>query len=173
MSMSQARFDRIYSGINAAAKKVFGVIPIADSWDCRQVGGELRRLGMNYESSVVLGCIDTLVRAGLVNEVARGQFRREEIKVAAQPIQLKEAPMAGKAKASAASAAEVPEAKPQSSPMDVLGGLATRAANIASLVRQLSSDISDAAVEIQSTLESNEEGVLKLKQLQSLLKSIG
>lgn len=173
MSMSQARFERIISGMNAAARKVFDATPIAESWDYKQIAAELRRSGLNSDSHVVLGCLDTLVRSGLVNEVGRGKFRREEVKptVLKQSNQ-KDEPMTTAAKAKPTLTVKVAPAKQASSPMDMLGDLAARAANIANLVKELSSDISDAAVEIQTGLESSEEDMQKFKQLQSLLKGI-
>lgn len=176
MSMSQSRFNRIISGMNTAPRKVYDVIPIVDCWDFKQIVAEIRRGGGNSDMHLVAGCVAALVRAGLVNEVGNGKFRREEIKaVISKPILLKDKqmPPATPAKSASATKAAAAQVKTQLSPMDVLGALAARAANIATLVKDLSSDISDAAVEIQSGLESNEDDMLKFKQLQSLLKSIG
>lgn len=172
MTMSRARFERIYSGMNAAAKKVYGATPMRDSWDHAQICSELWRCGMNSDPRVVLGCLSTLARAGLVNEVERGKFRREEVK---DPVlsatAMKEEEMATASKGKAVQVVTAAQAK--ESAIDVLGALAARAATIANLVKELSSDIGDAAIEIQSELENNDADMQKFKQLQSLLKSIG
>jgi hypothetical protein len=56
--------------------------------------------------------------------------------------------------------------------MDILGALAARAVHISNQAKDLSNDISNAAVEIQARVEVNEADSAKLKQLQALLKGI-
>ena len=174
MSMSQSRFDAIFSGQTSIAKKVYEAVPIAESWNARKIMTELSRLGISQDQRTVTGCLENLRKSGLVNEFLKGEFRREPIKEVVLKAE------AGKAKEVSVITLPKPTIAPSAvahpadlSPMDILGALAARAANLASMANDLSSDISDAAVEIQQHIENNDADTQKLKQLQSILKSIG
>ena len=56
--------------------------------------------------------------------------------------------------------------------MDLIGDLASRASVIGDMLKSLSSDIGDVAIEIQQHIETSDADTQKFKQLQSLLKSI-
>lgn len=166
MSMSQSRFDQIFTGQSSIAKKVYEAIPIAESWSVRNVMAELARQGTNQDQRTVMGCIDGLKRAGLVNELVRGEFRREGIKAEpAKTITMK------------AVKAEIPVPQivvPMDivAPMDILGSLAARAVALGDMAKQLADDIGDAAIEIQQQIETSDADTKKFRQLQALLKGI-
>lgn len=170
MSMSRSRFDAIFSGQSSIAKKVYEAVPIVESWNAKKILSELARQGITQEPRTLTGCLDTLKRSGLINELMKGEFRREVIKelsVKVEVAQAKEAVQASKPIVVAASLVER-----EISPMDILGALAARAAHLSGMVSDLSSDISDAAIEIQQRIETIGADTQKLKQLQSILKSI-
>lgn len=62
---------------------------------------------------------------------------------------------------------------PTHNPVDKLVELSARIGQLAHLIKELASEISDATIEVQGQIESNDADSQKLKQLQSLLKSLG
>jgi hypothetical protein len=171
MSMSQSRFDAIFSGQSSIAKKVYDAVPIVESWTAKKILSELSRQGITQDPRTITGCLDTLKRSGLIHEFMKGEFRREVIKElsakAEVPAEKEPAP------ASKPIVVAPPPVEPEISAMDILGALAARAAHLSSMASDLSSDISDAAVEIQQRIETIDADTQKLRQLQSILKSIG
>jgi len=172
MSISRSRFDRLMSGMNSTAVKVYEAVPIAGQWSLNQVTAEMRRAGINVDPRAVFGCLGALVRAGLVVESEAGRFQREAVKAPlTKPIKSKDEPMTTNSSQQAKKSVNA-NVMSKLDTMDILGVLATRAANISSMVKELSSDISDAAIEIQSRIETSEADLVKFKQLQALLKGI-
>lgn len=183
MSISKSRFDAIFNAQSAIVKKVYEAVPIAESWTAKQIVAELLRKGLNHDSRTVTGCIDSLIRSGLVSELIKGEFRREAIKeLATKSVSLaatefledmaKKHPNPNKVHAvTEPVVTAVAGRKP--SPMDILGDLAARVAGLATLAKLLSDDIGDAAIEIQQHIENSDSDTQKFRQLQSLLKSIG
>lgn len=177
--MSQSRFDAIFSGQSAIARKVYGAVPMADSWNITKVVAELVRQGFAHDQRTVAGCLDGLQRAGLINEVNRGEFRRESIKgVSADRAVIRTALVDARLSAGlplpsgSCTASSQMDKEAISSPMDILGDLATRAAGIAQAVKDLCTDIGNAAIDIQQRVEDAEADTSKFKQLQTLLKSM-
>lgn len=169
--MSQARFNAIYNGMTSAARKVYDVVPIAEAWDKVQIARELRRLNISLDIKVFDACLGALRDAGLIRELHQGEFQREKVREeAAKPANHD---TKGGEMSSFSKMESLPAAPAKKSPLDRLGELAQRATQLAGAVSALASDISDAAVDIQAQLENTEEGVKKLRQLQTLLKSLG
>ena len=80
--LSPAKFKMLYNQQHAAVRKVYDAVPMSEAWDHSQIIGELRRVGHSMrDMSVVLGCLDTLRRQGLVNEPQKGFFSRVQIRV--------------------------------------------------------------------------------------------
>lgn len=174
--MSRARFNAIYSGITDAAKKVYEVVPIAEAWTVQQVAAELHRCKVPVARiDVLTGCLDSLRRAGLVCEPRRGQFRRERVRDDKPTAAAVEIPTFTKIEPEEKNMANKPQPTPRASttPLDRLGDLAQRVTQLSIALKDVASELSDAAVDIQSQLEHGEEDVKKLRQLQTLLKSIG
>jgi hypothetical protein len=171
--ISQRRFDRMFSGQTDTAKKVYNIVPIQEAWGAAKIASELKRQGVNLNFPVVMGCLDTLIRAGLVKEPLKGDFQREAIKPEPVKEQNKEPEMNRSNANATATAAPSVVTKVQKDPLDILGGLAQRAALLSNTLKELASDISNAAVEIQEQLEANDEQVKKVKQLQTLMKELG
>lgn len=167
MSISKARFNQIFNGQSSSAKKVYSAVPIAEGWNARQITTELIRNGVGIDKRVISGCLDTLVDAGLVNELIRGDFRRVHVKEEELNQQQPELKEMTKPKANTANQIKQPK-----SPMDLIGDLASRASVIGDMLKSLSSDIGDVAIEIQQHIETSDADTQKFKQLQSLLKSI-
>lgn len=178
--MSLVRFNAVHSGQTAIAKKVYEAVPIAERWNIGQIVGELERIGFRIEYRTVAGCLASLIESGLVEEPSKGKFCREPIreKTAAPP---KEETMKSTAtpippvaiSLAPITLAPVSAAAPQKSPIDRLGDLAARVAVMAASLKDLASDISDAALDAEAQFEENAASMAKVKQLHSLLRSFG
>lgn len=166
--MNHARFSAIYSGLTSVAKKVYEAVPIAEYWPAAKIIYEMDRLNIHVDHSVVRGCLRSLKEAGLIMEVNKqGEFKRVPVRMPASKTKtVEEEEMNNKNTAPATCHPK------KTTPMDALGELAQRAVRMADMLKDLASDISDAAVEIQAQLEAGDEDVQKLRQLQTLLKGI-
>jgi hypothetical protein len=123
---------------------------------------------------VVSGCLSALVRAGLVQESPKGQFRRLPVRPAVtkpekQPEPTKHPEPTKEPVMKQADAVAVPK----QTPMDILADLAAHAAVITKQIQGLTADIEGAAIAIQEQMEAGEDELKKLRQLQAILKSLG
>lgn len=179
--MNRARFDALFSGLNAMAKKVYDAVPAAEPWTVNQIVTELVRLRISLcEFRTVAGCINTLVKAGLVREIQRGMFIREEVRDKPKP-QPKEEPMPPKPVVATSPTPQptTEAAKPASSPLDKLSSLSTHLAQIAkdlatvqSAIKSLTSNLDTAALEIEEMFATRDTETDKLRQVLSTLKSL-
>ena len=160
--MNQQKFDALFRGISEQAKKVYDCVPIADAWKPAQIMTDLHRKNISMNDyRVVMGCINTMIDAGLIVEGPKGHFKREGIK----PKQADEIDLHSRVKTNKeASMTKPTPAKP--GPLDLLGDFASR-------LRALANDAESIALAIASQTETNDAETAKLRQLQALLKSIG
>lgn len=172
MSISRAKFTAIYSGTTSIAKKVYEATPKQDMWTVAQISSEMKRSGTSVDHRVLSGCLDSLVRSGLVRQPRKGEYRRESIREIESTThepetveQEESAPMPPKQ--TPQPAAKTPN------PLDRLEELSQRLVGLAEQLGQLAGDIADAAIDIQVQMDTKNESAAKLKQLQSLLKDIG
>lgn len=102
--------------------------------------------GMN-DARVILGCINTMVDAGVVVESPKSKFQRVEVKSKAikEPMKV---------------------AKQDTSAIDRLSVIAQK-------LRELAQDMESAALDLAEQVEKNEADTTKMRQLQALLKSLG
>lgn len=186
--MNRARFEALFSGLNAMAKKVYGAVPAAEPWTVNQIVTELVRLRISLcDFRTVAGCINTLVKTGLVREIQRGMFIREEVRDKPKP-QPKEEPMPTKPVVATSTTPQPAKeaAKPASSPLDKLSSLSTHLAQIAkdlatvqsaiksltSNLDSLTSNLDTAALEIEEMFATRDTETDKLRQVLSTLKSL-
>ncbi len=183
--MSLSRFNATYSGLSSVAKKVYEAVPIAQNWTHQQIIAELHRAGKQIERNVLSGCLNTLIRAGLINEDSKGCFIREEVRQATKPISVNQEPdMPSKnsntSPSTSASSARVTvplagvpttAAKPTPvlSPLDRFGALAARCAVLAGQIKALASDISDAAVDVQEQMDAGGADAQHIAELEARL----
>lgn len=152
--MNQQRFKSILSGMTSIAQRVFQAVPIAEAWASRQIYAEMTRTGPAADYKTVEGCLRTLVNAGLVTEPNPGTFRQVKVKAKDE---------------SSESAAAIPSA---SCPIDRLGILASRVRAVRAELNSLADDIELVAIEVSDQAARDKEDMEKLRQLQSLLKSL-
>lgn len=70
--LSNERFVQITANMTVQALKVYGAVPRIDRWSTNQVLSELRRNDVMMAPDAVAGCLDSLVRAGIVRENSAG-----------------------------------------------------------------------------------------------------
>jgi hypothetical protein len=168
--MNQSKFESVFRGMTMQAKKVYECVPISESWTPAQIMGELHRRNVSMsDKHVVMGCLNSMIDSGIVNEVSRGEFKREAIRPKCdvkvfvsqviEPIQEPEVKKPNPAPA------PVPTPAP-GNPLDLLGEFAQR-------LRALADDAERIAMAIASQAEKNDAETAKMRQLQALLKSLG
>lgn len=168
--MSRSRFDQVFSGMTSAAQKVYDCIPKADLWSQKQIVIEVQRRQMNMDFQIIAGCIDTLRRAGLVDEPEKGVFRQAGIREKApKPVSTEKESnlMVHTTKTTAAAPA------PAQDPLEVLGKLAQRAALLAAEAKAIADGVNDAVVEVMERIEADQKTLEKARQLKTLLQEIG
>lgn len=158
--MNQQKFDQIYRGLSEQAKKVYECIPISESWSPAQIMSELHRRSISLgDFRVVMGCVNLMLDSGIVLEAPRGSFKRETIR----PKQEPKNQFINPKKETLVKQPTTPEAI---GPLDRLSAFASR-------LRDLATDMENAAIELASQAERNDAETAKMRQLQALLKSLG
>ncbi len=155
--MNQQKFDQVHRGLSEQAKKVYDCIPIAESWTPAQIMGELHRRSVSLgDFRVVMGCVNLMLDAGIVVEASRGLFKRETIRPKQEQVTKPKKEIEVK----------------QQTPVAAIDPL-DRLSSIASRLRDLATDMENAAIELAGQAEKNETETAKMRQLQAILKSLG
>ena len=164
--MNESKFDSIYRGLTVQAKKVYGCIPIADSWTPSQIMSELHRRNVSMsDMHVVMGCVNSLIDSGVVNEVSRGLFRREAIRPKMEFKEQVIQPIETTEEVEVKQPAPVTPTPAPVGPLDLLGEFANR-------LRTLADDAERIAMTIAGQAEKNDAETAKVRQFQALLKSL-
>lgn len=159
MAMSAAKFQGEYNGLNQTLKSVLDAVPKLEEWGAARIQQEVNRGGRSLDIHKTKGCLDNLVKSGLVREPKPGMFIREIVKDAlTRPTLVKIAP--------AAPPSQTEEPMPEEAPIEKLSGLSSK-------LREIADAIDNAAIEIADRISSESEETNKLKQLQKLLKELG
>lgn len=171
-SMNTARLDEAARSLSGVAKAVLEATPKTEAWTGPQICSELRRIGKNIETTVVMGCLGTLVRQGLVQEKPAGQFLRVTPKAKAPPppptLQVVQA--AAPAEPEPQAAAPTPSDK---GTLTKLADLSTKLRASADELQQFADAIDDVAIEVEERIQKINADSEKLGQLRALLKGIG
>ena len=171
-SMTPSRYQANLNGQTSVARKVFELVPIKEAWTPIEIVAALNRATKSsMDFKVLTGCLNTLKESGLVREPTRGHFQRVEVKEKeermvdfnARPIVTPKSPV------SAAAPAPAPAAK---SPIEILSEISGRLVGVNAEIKRIASDIETAALVIEEGMAANEENLGKLRQLQSILKSL-
>ena len=175
--LSAVRHQALLSGVTSLAQKVYGAVPITESWTHQQIFQEVSRLNISAAYAIVSGCLNSLIAAGLVNEPTPGSFRRVGVRAAKPkpeapapaPTVPPVPPVPPQEKAPMTSTAAAPAAP---APIDRIGALAARVAQMAADLKTLATDIGEAACDAQAQLELSADDSNKLRQLQAILKTV-
>ncbi|WP_175786358.1 hypothetical protein [Burkholderia cenocepacia] len=161
--MTPAKYTAALSGLSAIARKVLEMVPIQEAWSRAEIAGHLLRVTKSSpDAAVIDGCLGRLKDSGLIREPSRGRYQRIEVRereVLKVPVH----------KPEEAGAAPVEQSI---LPIEILSKLAERARTVATELVMLASDIETAALTIEQGNAENVANLEKLRQFQSLLKSL-
>ncbi|AIO44492.1 hypothetical protein DM44_4804 [Burkholderia cepacia] len=161
--MTPAKYQAALSGLSAIAKKVLEMVPIQEAWSRSEIAGHLLRVTKSSpDAAVIDGCLGRLKDSGLIREPSRGRYQRIEVRereVLKVPDQ----------KAEKTADVHADQSIP---PIEILSKLAERARTVATELVMLASDIETAALTIEQGNAENVANLEKLRQFQSLLKSL-
>ena len=160
--MNIQKFTSISRSMSEQAKKVYECVPISDAWKPAQIMTELHRKNISMNDyRVVMGCINTMIDSGLVIESPKGYFKREPVRDNCDDKPVKAISVNQPKEIVMKNVAMV-----KKGPIDLLGDFASR-------LRVLADDVEGIALTIAGQTEKNETETAKLRQLQSILKSLG
>ncbi len=183
--MTPAKFEKAMRGQSSIASKVYNAVPTAQAWSSTQIYGALgRATNARPDISIVRGCINSLIAAGVVREIEADRFQRVRVRKS-QPSEdsngvMPETSTGGNVSSSQGRptlvlATQREEQKPDGvrpSPIDLLAVIAGRLSDIGKQVTAIVSDLENAALVIEEGITEHTENFDKLHQLQALLKSL-
>ncbi len=175
--MTPSKLNSLLQGQTSLARKVFEVVPIREAWPAIQIRNALKEVERsNADLRVVRGCLGALREAGLVREPETGMFQRADIRTPT-PRPRKEAPMPQATPSPRPTlTVTAPAHQPEPSPIEILGELSGEVVALAdefgTRLKKLAAKIEEAALTIEQEREANVENLGKLRQLQSILKSL-
>lgn len=161
--MNTNKIARLESGLNSIAKKVLEAVPIQEPWSKDQISMELRRTGCNASRDVIDSCLGAIADRGLAKEPRPGMF----IRVTAKPSLNQEPQMPP------ATPAPIAPPPKKSEPAIAASDTLSRLASLGSLLRRASEECDAIALDVEERVTAAGQDGEKLRQLQSLLKSIG
>lgn len=173
--VNPAKMEKLLRSLNTVAGKVFKATSTEEDRDCAGVIAVLKRENIiaNPRYDVVLGCLSTLERMGLLKETSKGFFRQVPVtpKVynpVLSPEALNPAPQAVK-----------PEPIPMATPLpigtrkdDKFAPL-EKLVNVCTTLKGVIKELEEIALDIEQGLEKTRADVSRVRQLQDLLKQIG
>lgn len=177
--MNQARFNSVYNGLTSIAKKVYEAVPISEPWDTKKIVSEIHRCGTNPDPSIIAGCLNSLIAAGLVHEPSAKMFVRVAVKQ--KPVReaatSQEPPYQHQATNETAPTVTTKPtaAKPTAKAPDTIEKMSALAARVNQMMvqlKELASDIETTALEIEEQMAEREKDMGKLRQLQALLRDL-
>jgi hypothetical protein len=165
--MNEGRFNSLYRGLPAQAKKVYDVMPPKSAVSIVKLMTELKKHHPSMcDYKVVMSCIQALLSSGLVTEKVRGEFIRVGVSpkeaTHPEPFRLN---IPGRPIPNATQQEQQMQKDAAPTPIDRLGMFAIR-------LRELATDMEDAALELASQAEKDGLEAAKMRQLQTLLKSL-
>ena len=161
--LSPVKYQERLKNLSAIAAKVYAAVPASEPWSMSYINSELQRTGgITRDTRLLHGCLNSLKLAGLISEPERGVFIRVPVradKPKAQPEPTHQIQTTEDQKMPA-QAAKTPR-----NPLTILNELAAKC-------KTLQDEIELAALEIDEYVTAKDGDAAKLKQLQTLLKSL-
>ena len=193
MAMNNSKFKAIWNNMNAALQKVYSEVPEDNCMSSTSIHAALVRAGKGRDFQATQGCLNSLVKLGVVAEPDRGCFTRVEVRGMTK-YEIKEDEPENKPKEDdmakptirlhqlgtvvsgtttnepevAGLAAVAPAAAPLVKTSDPIDRLTKLAASL----RGLADDIESTALDFTEQLQVIEAKTAKLDQLRALLKGI-
>lgn len=189
MAMNASKFKSIWNGLTIVAQKVYTAVPMQGAWTAHQIHAELGRLQTARDMHTTAGCLNSLVRSGVVLESQRGYFTRAPIRGAVGKLEPakelseetpQEAAQSNVAQTQTETVKEPEMAAPSvlaikpavKDPIDRLTELSGRVMSLSGSLKQLANDIDQAALDITEQMNVVDADTKKLKQLQAMLKEL-
>ncbi len=180
--MNQARLSSLLHGLSGIALKVYEAVPITEIWTKKQITAELIRSGVHTDMRTIEGCLAKLVDKKLIRErgiggASGGAFTREAPpaprQAAEKPAEASRPVMhLASVNKNVEKAIEMPDTE-EKTPIEIIEGLTSYVDSALKSLQSLRSELDAAAVSIEDMFIASEQRNEKLKQLQTLLKSIG
>ena len=161
--LSPVKYQERLKNLSAIAAKVYAAVPASEPWSMSYINSELQRTGgITRDTRLLHGCLNSLKLAGLISEPERGVFirvpvRADKPKTQPDPTQKTQTTEEKKMPATVA--------KTPRNPLAILNELAAKC-------KTLQDEIELAALEIDEYVTAKDGDAAKLKQLQTLLKSL-
>ena len=170
--MSPARFSQLWGGITNAAQKVYESVPIESELTYTQIMGDLSRRGINTSYKIMSGCVDSLVRSGLVKENRSGFVR-----VGVRPAKVASLQELSTILPKEQKAINMPVTQPKTDLIEDISKLAQHIAATTARHKQemdtIVDMVNDMAIEVQAEFERNATDLGKMRQFKDLLHSLG
>lgn len=161
--LSPVKYQERLKNLSAIAAKVYAAVPSSEPWSMSYINSELQRTGgITRDTRLLHGCLNSLKLAGLIQEPERGVFIRVPVR-ADKPKTTTEPPTSVTTKEEKKMPAPTPKAP--RNPLAILNELASKC-------KALQDEIELAALEIDEYVTAKDGDAAKLKQLQTLLKSL-
>lgn len=146
--------------LSGITKKVYECVPVLEAQQPHKIAADLKiRTGSTADSTVIMACLDDLVDLGLIKRVGSDRYQRG---LAQQ----------SSAKVEPSSSVQ----KPDESVAEMLGQLAVEmrdcASHFASRFKLLADRADAIADQVEQGGSEEADAVIKLRQLQSLLKGL-
>lgn len=74
--MSKSKFEQTVAAQTATARRLFEVVPVDQAWTIKQLVTAAAKAGINSDYGILAGCLNTMKKAGLVQEPDEGTFQR-------------------------------------------------------------------------------------------------
>lgn len=172
VAVNETRFNSIINGLTSVSRKVFDAVPVETYWSAARIQSELFRCGSNQTMSVVMGSLKALVDFGLVHEIRKDLFTRVKA-----PIPKKRSPASEKLiefqDSATSQQKEEKMINKTSNPFDAVREVAIKFLDAAKTINALAIEIDLKLSDVEKHMAANDQDTAKLKQLQSLLKSLG
>lgn len=158
--MTPQKMRSILDGQTSVAKKVYEVVPIQEAWPARKIYATLNEITRStMDMRIFRGCLNALRESGLIRETTSEVYKKVEVK---QKVEMEMLKLPTK------TVPEIKAASPKATTADPIGLLS----GLSSRLRGLADDIDGAAVAIADGMAESEANLNKLRQLQSILKSL-
>ena len=171
--MNESKFKATLRGLSSIARKVYDVVPETTYWSSSRVSSELYANGARIDAKIVMGVLNTLRLSGLVIEADAGMFSRIKVPKAAHKQDkqnITEAPATIEPTTQKEDAVTYQEIQ---SNTDALREMSLKFMDMSASIQTLAVNIDKKATAIEKQMESSAKDNEKLKQLHTLLKSLG
>lgn len=175
--MSESRAAQLLQGMSKTAQKVYTAIPIAEPWTTNQVAAEIIRLGLAISFPIMVGCINTLIRAKLVQEPTQRSYIRTPIRVRAvqDMVTAAETHHLEDEEDDDMPSTQMTATAPTKAKADAttrLGNLAASMRRMGDELKAMAGEIDNAALDAEAEIATLQASLERFAQLKTILKEL-